>query len=117
MAKKHRIHITQTDMYHKHTYTQNNVLDIGDIIEATFEGFDGMTDKVVVIKERSRNNQYGSICEDCPFGVINKDRWGSTVGCTARRRTGKGMRSICQKGIGRRILFEFTDIDNILEDL
>lgn len=117
MAKKHRIHIAQTDMYYNPTYTQNNVLDIGDIIEATFEGFDGMTDKVVVIKERSRNNQYGDMCKGCPFSVIKNDRWGSTVGCAARRRTGKGMRSICQKGIGRRAFFEFSDLDNILEDL
>ena len=76
-----------------------------------------MTNKIVVVKERASNKQYGSICEDCPFKVIKKDRWGSTVGCTARRRTGKGMRSICQKGIGRSIFFEFTDLDNILEDL
>lgn len=117
MTKKHRIHITQNDMYYNPTYTQNNVLDIGDIIEATFEGFDGMDDKVVVIKERPRKNQYGGMCESCPFGMIKKERWGSSVGCTARRKTGKGMRSICQKGIGRRVFFEFSDLNNILEDL
>ena len=116
MTKKHRIHITQNDMYYNPTYTQNNVLDIGDIIEATFEGFDDMPGKVLVVKERPHKNRYGSICDDCPFSVINKDRWGST-GCVARRRTGKGMRSICQKGIGRRAFFEFADINNVLEDL
>ena len=117
MTKKHCIHITQTDMYYKPTYTQNNVLDIGDIIEATFDGFDDMSDKVVVVKERPHENRYGSICEDCPFKVIEHNRWGSSVGCTARRKTGKGMRSICQKGIGRRTFFEFEDLNNVLEDL
>lgn len=117
MAKKHCIHIVQSDMYHKPTYIQNNVLDIGDIIEATFEGFDGVANKIVAVKERSRNNQSGSICKDCPFNVIENNRWGSTFGCTARRKTGKGMRTICQKGIGRSISFEFTNLDNILEDL
>lgn len=117
MTKKHCIHIVQSDLYSIPTYIQNNVLDIGDIIEATFDGYDGMPDKTLVVKERTRNKRYPNVCEECPFKVIKHDRWGSTVGCTARRKTGKGMRSICQKGIGRSIFFEFTNLDNILEDL
>lgn len=116
MAKKHCIHFVHSDLYYKPNYIQNNVLDSGDIIEATFEGFDGMANKIVVaVKERPHKNPYGSICKDCPFGVITKE--GSTVYCAARRKTGKGMRTICQKGIGRKIFFEFTNLDNILEDL
>lgn len=123
MAKTHHITIKNLgdNKWYKPTYTQHNVLKVGDIIEATYDGFDGKSKNTVIIMDRSDracSSLPRDMCVECPFHInhigIGGTEWPE---CTARRNTGKGIRNICNKGISHDRVFRFKDLDHVLEDL
>lgn len=123
MGKTHHITIKNPGdtMFYKPTYTQHNVLKVGDIIEATYEGFDGKSKSTAIIMDnsgRAYSDYPRTECAECPFHIDRNGIGGITwPDCIATRRTGKGIRSLCNKGISHGMVFRFKDLDNVLEDL
>lgn len=124
MAKKrtHNIHCvrpnTGNPYYHNSTYTQKYPLNVGDVINFTFEGFPDNTPITVIVKGRKSDVSWGTNpCVGCPLSYIDTSL--SSTSCRAVRSLKRqwSTRKICHKGSSWTKSFSFINPAELLEEL